>query len=327
MGLERDTHLGSALLDMYAKCDLLDDARALFHKLPEADVVSWTALITGCVEHGYVDRALECYEEMKNAGVVTNPKALVSILKAYSNIGSIENTQEVHCEIIGKGWEGDIVAASTLAHAYAKCGSCEEAKHVFDELPARDDVCWNVVLAAYAQAGESWYVLRLLDAMLEERRKPDLVAFIGVLNACSHGGEVGKGERCFAAIGEYDLLPKAEHYACVIDLLGRSGCIDKMIRMLNDIPVLPDKMMWLAMLGACRKWGFVESGRCAFEHAVELDARDGSAYICMANIYSEAKLQEEAMRVETMGVANEAWLKSGQNAADIPLQCLAFLLE
>ena len=329
-GLERHRSLGNNLVSTLAELGSLHDAQQIFDDLVHRNSRSWNSLISGYVKHGRLKQALALYNTMpKEDSLHLNVYTFVALINACAKLKDLEQGLCLHAEVDKFGWiNRDLFIGSSLVYMYAKCGFVSRAQEMFDKLVVQDEVCWNAILAAYAQVGESQNVFQLFNQMLEECRKPDLVTFISVLNACSHAGEVWNGEKHFEAIArEYDLLPVAEHYACMIDLLGRSGCIEKVIVMLKDIPMQPNKMVWLTMLGACRKWGYVNLGRCAFEHVLQLDAKDGSAYICMANIYTEAEMQDEAMRIETMGVENQASLKSRQHMTNISPQCFAFLLE
>lgn len=49
-----DVALGTTFVDMYAKCGSIDNAWEIFSKLPEKDVMTWTALISvwQCVDKG-----------------------------------------------------------------------------------------------------------------------------------------------------------------------------------------------------------------------------------------------------------------------------------
>eukprot|EP00250_Pteridium_aquilinum_P002431 c12646_g1_i1 orf=3-239(+) len=78
----------------------------------------------------------------------------------------------------------------------------------------------------------------------------------------------------------------------MVDLLGRVGHVDKAVAMIWRMPMHPDIMSWQKVLGACRKWGDVELGRHAFEHAVRLDERGTAAYVCMSNIYADVNMHD-----------------------------------
>ena len=82
------------------------------------------------------------------------------------------------------------------------------------------------MIAAFANNGLGQDAISLFDEMQRANIRPDGVAFLGVLTACNHGGLVNEGKMYFKQmIDEYGIQPSEKHYACVVDLLGRSGCL------------------------------------------------------------------------------------------------------
>jgi pentatricopeptide repeat protein len=137
--------------------------------------------------------------------------------------------------------------------------------------------------------------------MIGKGVRPTAVSFISLLNACSHAGCVKKGLMLFALIiREYDHLLSIEHYACVVDLLGRAGLIDKAVTMTRKMPVHPDAVVWYTILAASRKWQNVELGRYAFEQTIGFDEFNPWACILMYQIYASLDMPEEASKIEAM---------------------------
>jgi pentatricopeptide repeat protein len=112
---------------------------------------------------------------------------------------------------------------------------------------------------------------------------------------------VAEGEKYFEAMSDdYGLIPTVDHYTCMIDLLGRAGHLQKAVSMIQRMPMQPDLVVLHTLLGACRKWGEVEFGRLAFEHALRIDRKSEATYMYMFNIYSDASMHGEARKVEAM---------------------------
>jgi pentatricopeptide repeat protein len=87
---------------------------------------------------------------------------------------------------------------------------------------------------------------------------------------------------------DYRITPTLSHFTCLIDLLGRAGQLEEALAMASESPFHADIAMWLAILGACRKWGNSELARHAFEHALLCQGYQASAYICMLNVIADA---------------------------------------
>ena len=170
---------------------------------------------------------------------------------------------------------------------YAEFGLLLAAQQVFDGLPSRNLISWNVLMSAYAQHGESEKVFQIFDTMIaREGLYPDMVAILSVFNACNHGGLVEIAQKFFETLADVLCFnPSVEHYACMIDLLGRAGLVNKAIAMLDNVPSRLNSSFWHTILGACQKCGNVKFGERAFEEAMQLDDNDSAAYAMMSQIY------------------------------------------
>ena len=327
-GFDSDVNVATAMMNLYAKCGSCEDAREVFDSLPQRKIVSWNAVMTGYIQCGQPEEALSLFQNMQQECLKPDKITFMNVFKACGSLGYLSQAKEMHALSEKHEFEFDQYLENTLIDAYGKCGDVKAAKQVFDGMEEHDVISWNALISAHAQSGHVQETFDYLHKMLLKGQNPNHITYVTILSVCNHAGLVEEGLHHFDNISRiYGIDYTHEHYACMIDLLGRSGCIEKVIVMLKDIPMQPNKMVWLTMLGACRKWGYVNLGRCAFEHVLQLDAKDGSAYICMANIYTEAEMQDEAMRIETMGVENQASLKSRQHMTNISPQCFAFLLE
>jgi pentatricopeptide repeat protein len=80
---------------------------------------------------------------------------------------------------------------------YARCGSIEIARQLFDNMPIRDAVTWTVMIAGYGMHGHGEDAIALFSQMQHTRMKPNRITFISVLSACSHVGMVDEGWHYF----------------------------------------------------------------------------------------------------------------------------------
>ena len=299
--------LGNALVDMYAKCGALGKAQEVFRELSIQDVISWTALISGYTQHGFDEEALKCFEKMRDEGVSPNVVTFICILKACGQIGFLKMGEEIHEQIGMKGlFEKYIVLGNTLVDMYAKFGLVEKAQETFDKLPIRDLVSWNALIAGYAQLGQPRRVFNVFGKMRESNTIPDLITFLVLLNACSHAGLVQEGGTIFATMESvYKFNPTLEHYTCMVDLFSRAGHFDKVISVIEGVPLGDQLPLWLTLLGACYKWVNVHLGRWAFKRSLQLDEKCEASYVCMGNIYAAAGMHAEAEKMEAWRVAND----------------------
>eukprot|EP00250_Pteridium_aquilinum_P005049 c15205_g1_i1 orf=1-468(-) len=155
--------VGSALMDMYTKCGLLVEAQEIFNAIPVPDVVAWTSLITGYVDHGCNEAALNCMEQMQTKGMQPNAYTYFGSLRACAGAGTTDRGREIHNEICKEGFKKENVVWISLVEMYAKIGFFLETHDVFDELLVRDAYAWNVLIAEYIEQGFFAKALAFLD--------------------------------------------------------------------------------------------------------------------------------------------------------------------
>jgi pentatricopeptide repeat protein len=108
------------------------------------------------------------------------------------------------------------------------------------------------MISGYARHGYGDNALRLFTRMKLSGQLPDHITFVGELSAYSHIGLVDEGFEYFKSMTEvYGLVPRVEHYSCMVDLLGRAGELDKIENFINKMPIKPNILIWRIVLGAC----------------------------------------------------------------------------
>ncbi|KAJ7237495.1 hypothetical protein O6H91_Y445400 [Diphasiastrum complanatum] len=288
-GFQSDVIVGNTLVNMYAKCECTEDARELFDNMSDRDVVSWNAMIAGYAQNGLGKEALALYEQMKQEGVQPDNVTVVLLLKACASLAALEQGKHLHSEIIKRGFQSDVVVGNTLVDMYAKCGCTEDARELFDNMSERDVVSWTAMIAGYAQNGLGMEALALFEQMQREGTKPNEVTYISVLSACAHSGLVDQGRYFFDSMCKtHGVTPTKEHYACMVDLLGRAGCLADAELFINKMPIQPNSVVWMTLLGAARNRGHAEIGRRAFDRVVKLEPKNAAPYVLLANIYAAA---------------------------------------
>jgi pentatricopeptide repeat protein len=284
---ETYTAVGNALVDMYARCGLLGTAQAVFDSLPIQDVVSWNMLVAGYAEHGYGEEALSCADSMQLQGIAPDAITHLGALSGCARSVATCRGQETHASIAKMG--SNDAQNNALIDMYAACGMLAEARHVFDGLPSsqRSIRSWTSLIAAYAQFGDDAAVHNLFDAMLKEGKEVDPIVLTTLLASCSHSGSVGLAQMYFETlIGDHSVIPTLENHICMVDAFGRAGQLERMMLLIETMPFCADSTLWHAALHSCRGRGNVELGSWAFQHALQLDAEDASAYLCIRNMYA-----------------------------------------
>ncbi|KAI5083686.1 hypothetical protein GOP47_0003429, partial [Adiantum capillus-veneris] len=318
--LQNNVVLGNALVDMYAKCGDVSEARRVLKELTFLDVVSWNVLIGGYTQGNEAEQALNCFEEMQHEGMSPDGVTYACALKACATIKAVDKGKQVHQEVVRRGLlHNDVVLGNALVDMYAQCGHVSNARQVLEELPYRDVVSWNALIAGHGHEGEAEQALHCLEQMEQEGILPDAVSCACVLNVCSHRGLVEEGQAVFLKMGtKYDVKPSLETYTCMIDLFGRVGHVEKAVKLIQEMPSVEHKAVWHALMGVCWKWADANVGEWAFEQAMKLDKSDSSTFILMANIYAAAGMEEKAKSIEAMRIRNESRGLRGIDLSNAP---------
>ncbi|WOG81417.1 hypothetical protein DCAR_0100564 [Daucus carota subsp. sativus] len=297
-GLDSDEVVWSSLSDMYGKCGSIDDARHIFDKSLNRDVVSWTAMIDRYFEDGRKEEGFKLFMELLSSGIRPNEFTFAGVLNACTSQSAEYLGKQVHGHMIRIGCDPSSFATSTLVHMYSKLGNMENAYRVFKDILEPDLVSWTSLINGYAQNGQPHEALRLFELLLKSGNKPDHVTFIGVLSACTHAGLVDRGLEYFHSIKEkHGLKYTADHYACVVDLLGRSGRFKEAEDIIVSMPMKPDKFLWASLLGGCRIHGNIELAKRAAEALFQIEPDNPATYVTLANIYATAGKWDEVAKL------------------------------
>ncbi|KAM5555406.1 pentatricopeptide repeat-containing protein [Rosa sericea] len=207
-----DVQVSSALVDMYAKNGNIGDARKAFDAMSIRNVVSWNTIIVGYGQHGKGIEAIKLLREMFREHLNPDEFTLASIVSSCGNVPSANELMQVHAYIVKLGFHPFSSIANSLINAYSRCGSIASASKCFNLVIEPDLVTWTSVIRAYAFHGLAKEATQIFDKMLSYGIRPNGIAFLGVLSACSHGGLVKKGLHYFKLMtNDYQVFPDSEH--------------------------------------------------------------------------------------------------------------------
>lgn len=327
-GFELNAIVGSALVDMYSKSGSRDDARRVFDRLPERDAIVWNTMISGYSQSDYCDEALKLFTQMLRGGLKPDECSFVCVLSACAGLAARDQGKQIHGVIIRTEFASYVSVGNALVTLYAKCGSIEEARHMFNKMPKQDSVTCNAMIAGYAQHGCGMKALQLFEEMLKAGIKPNPVTFISVLSACSHAGLVDEGRYYFESMNrDHSITPSKDHYSCMIDILGRAGYLEEAEKFIQNMPFEPDAIGWAALLGACRSQGNIELGSRVAEQLFKLEPANAAPYVVLANMYASAGRWNDVSRVRKMMKDRGVKKQPGCSWIDINKRVHAFVAE
>ncbi|CAL5043634.1 unnamed protein product [Urochloa decumbens] len=300
------------------KLGLVDGAREVFDAMPERNLVSWNAMMSGYVKSGRFLDALEVFDEMRERGVEANGFVSATAVVACTGAGALARGREVHRWAERSGVEMDEKLATAVVDMYCKCGCVEEARRVFEALPAKGLTTWNCMIGGLAVHGRGQDAVELFGRMEREGVAPDDVTLVNVLTACAHTGMVSEGRRYFDHIVQrYGIVPKMEHYGCMVDLYGRAGRLDEAKRVIDDMPMEPDVGVLGALFGACKIHGDVDLGEAIGWRVIELEPQNSGRYVLLANLLASAGRWEDVARVRRLMDERNVTKEAGRSVIEV----------
>ncbi|XP_059068288.1 pentatricopeptide repeat-containing protein At2g33760-like [Cryptomeria japonica] len=234
------TTFHNKLIHMYVKCGSLVDARKAFDYMKKRDNVSWNTIIAGYGKHGYPHEAVTLFHYMQQTGLQPDRFTFASVLPACAKIGALEQGVEIHQSIKDEGILSDVVVATTLVDIIDK------ASELFDGMPQRDVVSWNIMIAGYSQNGFVEKALETFERMLSAGFKPDSVTFVSILPVCAKMGALEQGMSIHRSIMEGGFL--SDINALEIFNKMRLACVK------------PNSTTFVSVLPACGQMGALEQG-------------------------------------------------------------------
>ncbi|KAK9134196.1 hypothetical protein Syun_013526 [Stephania yunnanensis] len=265
-GFALDILVANAIVAMYSKCGDLKSSKSMFSQINGKTLVSWTSMISCCVQNGRPREAFEFLSRMRiECDFNLDAVILLSLLTGCGELGSLELCQQLHSYVYKAGMDG------------------------------RNLVSWNAMISGYAINGHGKAAVSLFREMRNAGQDPDEVTYLSVLTACSHCGLVEDGLLTFKAMVEEEkIIPSKEHYGCAVDLLARAGHLSDAGRFMNSLPETIGPDVWKALLSGCNIHGNVELAEFAADRVFQLNPKGSDHIVLLSNVYASVGRYKDA---------------------------------
>ncbi|CAN1135513.1 Pentatricopeptide repeat-containing protein At2g44880 [Linum perenne] len=354
---EKDCAVYNAMIDGYIKVGDMDSARSLFDKMPYRNVItrttmihgycnvgdvqsarflfdsmpgknlySWNAMIGGYCQNKQPHEAVGLFRVMQcNTSLEPDKVTVVSILPAIADLGAVELGRWIHHYIQRKKLDRSTKVCTSLVDMYAKCGEITKARKVFDQMPTKETTTWNALINGLAVNGGARKAMQVFMDMQLEGVKPNDVTMLGVLSACNHGGLIEEGRRWFKAMDGFNLSPKIEHYGCMIDLLGRGGCLEEAENLINSMPFEANGIILSSFLSACVYSKDLTRAERLLDEAVKLEPWNDGNYVMLGKLYAQDKRWGQVEEVKSLMKRNGAKKEAGSSAIEVDGEVSEFI--
>ncbi|CAN8269346.1 unnamed protein product [Cochlearia groenlandica] len=302
----------NVLLKLYMERGSFEDARKVFDGMSERNIVTWNSLVSVLSKKSRVHEMFSLFRKMQEETIGFSWATLTTILPACSRVAALLTGKEIHGQVVKSKEKPDVPLLNSLIDMYGKCGEVEYSKRIFDRMSKKDLTSWNTMLNCYAINGNIEEAISLFDdMMIESSIKPDGITFLALLSGCSDTGHTKYGLSLFERMKtEFKVSPALEHYACLVDILGRAGQIKEAVNVVETMPFKPSGSIWGSLLNSCRLHGNVSVGERAAKELFVLEPYNPGNYVMISNIYADAKMWDNVDKIrESMkqrGIKKEA---------------------
>ncbi|XP_057976084.1 putative pentatricopeptide repeat-containing protein At3g11460, mitochondrial [Malania oleifera] len=295
-----DTVVLTSIMDMYAKCGIMDDAQKLFIGTPHKDAVTWNVLIGGYSQKGQLDVVLKLFRKMQAENVKPTIVTLLISLQTCADIGSLQTGETMHSYITKIGINSDASVEALLIKLYSKCGKLDMASSVFRTITCQNVNSWSAIIYGLGMHGFGEAALMSFFNMLKRGIDPDSVCFLLVLSSCSHLGLVHEGYKVFNyMVRQFGIKLEMKHYATMIDLIGRAGFMEEAFEFIEQMPKEPDISAWGALLGACKMHGDFKVGHLE-KRVAQLHPRTAGYRKLLLGIYASKGRWDEVFTIRSL---------------------------
>ncbi|CAA7019940.1 unnamed protein product [Microthlaspi erraticum] len=301
----------NTLLNMYAKCGSLEEARKVFDQMPQRDFVTWTTLISGYSQHHRPRDALLLFNQMLSDGFSPNEFTLSSVVKAAAAEPGGCCGHQLHGFSLKSGFDLNVHVGSSLLDLYTRYGLMDDAQLVFDALESRNDVSWNALIAGHARRSGTEKALELFQLMLREGFRPSHFSYSSIFGACSSTGflEQGKWVHAYMIKSGEKLVAFAGN--TLIDMYAKSGSIHD-ARKIFDRLAKRDVVSWNSLLTALAQHGLGKEALYLFEEMRKAEiAPNEISFLSVLTACSHSGLLDEGWHyfelMKKDGIVPKAW--------------------
>ncbi|KAL3591071.1 hypothetical protein D5086_009711 [Populus alba] len=261
VGFDSDVYIQNTLINMYAVCGNLSDARKVFDGSSVLDMVSWNSMLAGYVLVGNVEEAKDVYDRMP---------------------------------------ERNVIASNSMIVLFGKKGNVEEACKLFNEMKQKDLVSWSALISCYEQNEMYEKALILFKEMNANGIMVDEVVVLSVLSACSRllvviTGKLVHGLAVKVGIETYVNLQNA-----LIHMYSSCEEVVTAQKLFSESCWL-DQISWNSMISGYVKCGEIEKARALFDSMPDKDNVSWSAMIsgyAQQDRFTETLVLFQEMQIE-----------------------------
>ncbi|KAL7089612.1 hypothetical protein ACP275_13G195300 [Erythranthe tilingii] len=276
-GLHNMGILGTRILGMYILCNNYLDAKKLFFQLQLCYAAPWNWMIRGFTMTGYYDYAIMFYFKMLSFGTNPDKYTFPYLIKACGGLRAVDLVKHIHGMINEFGFELDVYVGSALVKFYAENDCLDNARNLFDKLPQRDIVMWNVILNGYLKCESLAHnVVELFVEMRRSEVKPNYVTYTSVLCLCGSKSMVGLGNQVHGLVVKCGLETDPTVANTLVAMYTKCRSLFDARMLFDFVAQKADLITWNAMIGGYVQNGYMNEASDLFRKMISSEIKPDS---------------------------------------------------
>ncbi|XP_019057512.1 PREDICTED: pentatricopeptide repeat-containing protein At3g24000, mitochondrial [Tarenaya hassleriana] len=247
-GLENKLAVENSLISMFGSFGNIEDARYIFDHMPERDTISWNSIVAAYAQNGICLESLRVFCSMRHFHDEVNSTTLSTLLSALGHVDHLKWGRGIHGMVIKMGFDSVSCVCNTLLDMYSGAGRSAEAELVFQQMPTRDLISWNSLVACYAEDGRNLDALQTLSLMIRTGKTVNYVTFTSALAACSSPEIPGKGRILHGLVMVLGLFNNQIVGNALVSMYAKTGMMREAKWVLLKLPGR-DEVAWNALIG------------------------------------------------------------------------------
>ncbi|XP_075675172.1 pentatricopeptide repeat-containing protein At5g39680 [Castanea sativa] len=286
----------NSLIYFYVKCDEVSVARQLFDEMPERNVVSWTALMSGYLHNGLAFEVLSLYKKMVSLdGLCPNEYVFAVVISSCSDSGRVEEGKQCHGYVLKSGLVLHQYVKNALICMYSRSSDVDGAMRVLNTVPGYDVFSYNSVINKLIELEYLREALEVLDRMMVECVVWDNVTYVAIFGLCARLKDLKLGFQVHGQMLKSDLECDVFVSSAMVDMYGKCGKIlyaKKVFDCLQNRNVVS----WTSIMAAYLQNGYFEEALNLFP---KMEIED-----IMPNEYTYAVLLKSSAGLSALGLGD-----------------------
>ncbi|KAM7280364.1 hypothetical protein ACFE04_007498 [Oxalis oulophora] len=267
--LSKNIAVNNALVDMYMRCGIVNEAKSVFDEMSERDVITWTSMINSYIQNGEVKSALALCPLMQLDGVRPNAVTLASLLSACDNLDFFKDGQCLHAWAVRQKLDDDVIVETSMIDMYAKCKHVDISFKVFDKISKNRTAPWNAMISGCIHNGIPRKAIMLFKQMQTQAIQQDDATLNSLLPAYATLADLCPAMSMHDHVIKSGFLSNIQVCTSLIDIYGKCGDLESAQKFFSEIPEKDkDIYIWSVIIAGYGTHGHGETAVSLFKQMV-----------------------------------------------------------